>query len=330
MAATFGAFAVLFSGMMFLVGFSACAIGVSAWPFVVPIMLTFFEEMKDKPRIKLFDALYIAVLVDLANAILLTFFALRQKTINVRDGLYFGALAALPALPSAILSTRYLPQFEELLKQVSGYGLFGFGLIFAVRGLRMHARRLKQEGDEVEPLLRRKGSRGSKSSQGSRGSLDDSDRRASITATPKRLSSSGLPEDIARRGIARYKIIICAAAVAAAGVFAGFVGFGNGMLFATAYIIFLDFEIERAAGTAMLSTAVLMSVVALCYIPEFRPVVLAPYLGVTVGASLVGVVVGHVSIMYCGGIDPLVVNFFVAAVLAMCGIVASLPTWVDV
>ena len=45
------------------------------------------------------------------------------------------------------------------------------------------------------------------------------------------------------------------------------------------YIIFLDFEIERAAGTAMLSTAVLMSVVALCYIPEFRPVVLAPYLG---------------------------------------------------
>ena len=42
---------------MFLVGFSACAIGVSAWPFVVPIMLTFFEEMKDKPRIKLFDAL---------------------------------------------------------------------------------------------------------------------------------------------------------------------------------------------------------------------------------------------------------------------------------
>ena len=177
---------------------------------------------------------YIAVLVDLANAILLTFFALRQKTINVRDGLYFGALAALPALPSAILSTRYLPQFEELIKQVSGYGLFGFGLIFAVRGLRMHARRLKQEGDEVEPLLRRKGSRGSKSSQGSRGSLDDSDRRASITATPKRLSSSGLPEDIARRGIARYKIIVCAAAVAAAGVFAGFVGFGNGMLFATA------------------------------------------------------------------------------------------------
>lgn len=50
-----------------------------------------------------------------------------------------GSIAAIPAVGLAFLAQRVLENFKDIIKQLSGWGLFFFACIFLVKGVKLRA-----------------------------------------------------------------------------------------------------------------------------------------------------------------------------------------------
>jgi uncharacterized membrane protein YfcA len=337
----FGAFVLFFIPMGFVVGFSAAAISASAWPFVVPVLLSFemfedFDDIFDGPRAAAAlparaphrpdrapwppPAIILSVCIDLANALLLAAVYARQQRVALKPALLLGGVATLPAVAAAAAAQFVLDQLQGLLQNVSGYGLFGFAAIFLVRAWRL---RTRAGFDALAGV--------------------DQARRASAGETEALTHGrAGAPEghNAARGGCAEGRgvrmtlgqggevvddgpLALLLALAAVCGALAGFIGFGNGMLFATMLIVLLDYETSHGAATASAATAVLMLAVLLCYAHRLQPFLLK-YIAVAVVASLAGALVGS---RLAGRFGAAKSNIFVGATLVACGLIASLPTW---
>lgn len=71
----FVAFVAIYVPMCFVVGVAAAAISASAWPFVVPILLS-FDAFGDFTEI--FDPVLLSITIDLSNAMVLCFIYQRK------------------------------------------------------------------------------------------------------------------------------------------------------------------------------------------------------------------------------------------------------------
>ena len=91
--------------------------------------------------------------------------------------------------------------------------------------------------------------------------------------------------------VSSSKLGLLSLATMGAGALAGFIGFGNGLLFATMLIVGLGHPTQEGTATACASTSVLMSAVFLVYVQQLRGWMLK-YIGVAVASSMVGAYTG--------------------------------------
>lgn len=78
-AMAFITFVACYVPMCFVIGVAAAAISASAWPFVVPILLS-FEVFGDFSEI--FDPVLLSIIIDLSNAMVLCFIYQRKGKVS--------------------------------------------------------------------------------------------------------------------------------------------------------------------------------------------------------------------------------------------------------
>jgi len=91
-----------------------------------------------------------------------------------------------------------------------------------------------------------------------------------------------------------------------------------------AQVVLLNFPIQLGTGTACVATTVLMSIVAVCYIPAADFIFMLPYLCVCSIATCAGAVLGF---HFSSKLGEAQIAYFVAGTLIVSGFVASVPSW---
>lgn len=121
--------------MLFLslfTGIAASAIGFTAWPLVVPVLFVLFG-------VDIYLTIFISLLIDCGNALVMTIIAARNGRVLVQQGLVLAAFA-LPWIFAGILIGRtFIPQNEDYFRGSAGYLIILLGVFFIARGLKKTA-----------------------------------------------------------------------------------------------------------------------------------------------------------------------------------------------
>lgn len=119
--------AALFALLSFFSGIAASAIGFAAWPLIVPLLVVGYG-------FKIHFAIALSLLVDCANAAIMTGFGLAKKTIFVKVGLSLTLLACIFVLPGVYLSGAFLADNQNILKGNLAVLTFIIGVLFLLKG----------------------------------------------------------------------------------------------------------------------------------------------------------------------------------------------------
>ena len=265
----------------------------------------------------------------------------------------------------ALVAQQVLQDFEDTLKNLSGYGLFVFALIFVVRGFKARAAAKAPPptpyATGAEPGPRASAEVGAaeavdvSTEAGKTGFTvpTDDEVQPALGGSPpapelgccERLCSW---EELIKLGpegkqVRPRTLGLLSAATVVAGALAGFIGFGNGLLFATMLIVGLEHSTQGGTATACASTSVLMTAVFLVYCHHLRKEILG-YIAVGVASSTVGAAAGQAFASKLGSAPPpcandatgsltrvcvrrpVSVNFFVGVTLMVCAVLAVVPT----
>ena len=226
----------------------------------------------------------------------------------------------------ALVAQQVLQDFEDTLKNLSGYGLFVFALIFIVRGFKARAAAKAPPptpyATGAEPGPRASAEVGAaeavdvSTEAGKTGFTvpTDDEVQPALGGTPpapelgccERLCSW---EELIKLGpegkqVRPRTLGLLSAATVVAGALAGFIGFGNGLLFATMLIVGLEHSTQGGTATACASTSVLMTAVFLVYCHHLRKEILG-YIAVGVASSTVGAAAGQAFASKLGSATPL-------------------------
>ncbi|MCP4751745.1 MAG: sulfite exporter TauE/SafE family protein [Proteobacteria bacterium] len=121
------AIALTFIPLSFFIGLAASAIGFTAWSLIVPVLFVFFG-------FDLYLSLFISLLVDSANALVLTIMAAAKRSIDNRVGFIIIVFSSLFVVLGIYLGTGFIPQHSGHFKGSIGYFNLVFGYIFIRRG----------------------------------------------------------------------------------------------------------------------------------------------------------------------------------------------------
>jgi len=190
------------------IGFAASAIGFTAWPLIVPVLFVFFG-------FDLYLTLFISLLVDCGNALVMVLKSYPQGLVDVKFGLMMAAYVLIWIAIGIGLGAAFIPQHQEMFRGAAGFLIIIFGVLFIFRGYRLK-RRI------------------------SAGTHDP----GAVLHFPK-THRQGL-------GICRSRLIYPAAA--AMGLQTGLIGIGGGMGHAVILMVCLSYPTMMATGTAMLIT----------------------------------------------------------------------------
>lgn len=123
--------------MSLFTGIAASAIGFTAWPLVVPVLFVLFG-------VDIYLTIFISLLIDCGNALVMTVIAARNGRVLVRQGLTLAAFA-LPWIFAGILIGRtFIPQNEDYFRGSAGYLIILLGVFFIARGLKKNASEPKE------------------------------------------------------------------------------------------------------------------------------------------------------------------------------------------
>ena len=117
----------LFALLAFFAGIAASAIGFAAWPMLVPLLVIGLG----------FDirlAITLSLLVDCANAAIITGLGLARKTIVVRLGAVLALVACVFVVPGVYLSGTFLADNQNLLKGNLAVITLVIGILFLKKG----------------------------------------------------------------------------------------------------------------------------------------------------------------------------------------------------
>ena len=119
-----------------LIGLGAGIVGLTAWPIIVPLLFVI-------GGIPLHESLLSSLLVDLAIAITLTLFYVRQPAsgVNTQLGSKLGLVAGLVAMVTVIIAFPLLEQYSDAFRGGSPFITLALGVVFLVQGIRMRNRR---------------------------------------------------------------------------------------------------------------------------------------------------------------------------------------------
>lgn len=206
---------MIFFPLSFLIGIAASAIGFTAWSLIVPVLFVLFD-------FNLYLTIYISLLVDFGNAVVMTLIAAKKHRVDIRQGLKLGVIACLVVIPGIYVGTTFIPQNTDFFKGSVGIFNLLLGIIFILRGYK-------------------KGKNEKANNQGmDQGSKENMDSKRE-THTIKKPSNS-----------VRTKLIYLGVAFMA--IQTGLIGIGGGMGYAIFLMLCLSFSTLRATGTAMLIT----------------------------------------------------------------------------
>ncbi len=120
---------LIFLPLSLFIGFGASAIGLTAWPLVVPLLFVLFG-------FDLYLTIFISLLIDSGNAFMKSLSALKNNQIDVGKGLRFAFFACLCIIPGIWVGTRFIPQHTDFFRGSVGYFNLLFGIGFIMRGFK--------------------------------------------------------------------------------------------------------------------------------------------------------------------------------------------------
>lgn len=264
------------------VGFAASAIGFTAWPLIVPLLFVF-------RGFDVYLTLFISLLVDGANALIMVWLGCRGRLVDVRLGLLLAGFALLWVAVGFRVGSAFIPGNEDMFRGVAGLASMAFGALFLLRGLRR--RRRKASGlHRKNPL------------QGSRQY---------------------------RKGLSRGRTLLILPGVALVGFQVGLLGIGGGMGYAVFLMACLAYSTTTATGTAMLISFISVSFAACAmflHIPEgsFAHMKHPGLVPLFVLASMLGTWLGA-GLSYSLKEEHL--NYMIGAVVLLAGLLATLQKY---
>ena len=112
----------------FLVGFAASTIGYTAWSLIVPLLFVLFG----------FDirlVLLVSLLMDCANAIIMTRISIKSEEIDLEIGKRTGIIAIFATGIGVVIGLFILLNNQHLFRGGAGYVNMVLGLIFIIKGV---------------------------------------------------------------------------------------------------------------------------------------------------------------------------------------------------
>ncbi|MDZ7832612.1 MAG: TSUP family transporter [Desulfobacterales bacterium] len=194
--------------MSVFTGFAASAIGFTAWPLIVPVFFVLFG-------FDLYLTLFISLLIDCGNALMMVLTAYPHKRVDVKFGLMMSVFAMIWIAAGIAVGTAFIPDHQEMFRGAAGFLVILFGVAFILRGYRI---KLKMNAGTHDP--------------------------EAILHSPR----------IHRQSLAKYRSRLIYPAVAAMGFQVGLIGIGGGMGFAVFLMACLAYPTLTATGTAMMIT----------------------------------------------------------------------------
>lgn len=265
--------------LAFFIGIGASAIGLTAWMMLVPILFVFFG-------FDLYLTLFISLLLDCGNALIMTIFAGQNGQLKVRTGLKLSMLSALFVCLGIYVGTRFIPENKEFFKAPALFFNFLFGLGFLRRGYRS-------------------------------GRLEAALARAEANGEPLAVEGSLHSSPVRRHAV--Y------AAIALVGFQSGLFGIGGGALYSVSLMFCLSFSTLLATGTAMFMTLCTTTIAAsgiFFQIPAetglSRPLIIV--LLTMVFFSMIGTILGA-RVAYTLSLKWL--NYMIAAVIFLAVLIAG-------
>ena len=196
--------------LSFVIGIGASAIGATAWMMLVPVLFVAFG-------FDLYQTIFISLVVDCANALVMTIIAAEKGQLDFKIGLKLSVFASLVVCLGIYLGTAFIPENQGFFKSPAVIFTLLIGLGFIRRGY-------KQGMAEAVPLP-----------------------KASRTGTsPVAGAARGRPE----RGWLIYP------AVSFISIQTGLFGIGGGMLYSIFFMFCYSLSTLKATGTAMLMTLI--------------------------------------------------------------------------
>ena len=115
-----------------LIGLGAGIVGLTAWPIIVPLLFVI-------GGVPLHEALLSSLLVDLAIAITLTVFYLRNSDVEIdtQFGSRLGLIAGVAAVTTVVIAFPLLEQYSDAFRGGSPIITLALGAVFLVQGLRL-------------------------------------------------------------------------------------------------------------------------------------------------------------------------------------------------
>ena len=193
--------------LAFVIGIGASAIGITAWMLLVPILFVLFG-------FNLYLTIFISLLIDCGNALVMTIFASQNRQIDVRKGLKLSLVASIFVIIGVYLGTTFIPENEHLFKNPASFST----LLFALGFLRKGYKQGKLEAVESEAEI------------------------------------AGLAPTVSTRQEHSIRPHFIYPAVSVVGMQSGLLGIGGGMLYSVLLMFFSAFSTLKATGTAMLVT----------------------------------------------------------------------------
>lgn len=203
--------------LSFVIGIGASAIGVTAWMMLVPIMFVLFG-------FDLYLTIFISLLIDSCNALIMTVFAGQNNQLNMKAGLKLSVFAVAFVAVGIYLGTTFIPQNKELFKAPTIFINFLYGLGFIRRGFKMG----RQESEIPTPAT-----------------LPAADSQPASGTRKKFMRAASI-----------YPAVILV------GFQSGLIGIGGGMMYSIFLMLCLSFPTLLATGTAMLITLITTMVAA--------------------------------------------------------------------
>ena len=197
--------------MSLFIGIAASAIGFTAWPLVVPVLFILCG-------LDLYLTLFSSLLVDCANALVMTIIAKKNNCLDVRQGIRLAVFAVVWIVAGFSLGRFFIPGNDHLFRGSAGVITLFIGILFIVKGIR------SKPGYPV--------------STGSPVAITSKNRPTNGTAFQKK----GIRPHFVYAGVGVMAFQI------------GFLGIGGGMGYAISLMLFLSYPVLTATGTAMLMT----------------------------------------------------------------------------
>jgi len=235
----------------------------------------------------LYLTLFISLLIDCGNALMMVLTAYPHKRVDVKFGLMMSAFALIWIAAGIALGTIFIPGHQEMFRGAAGFLVILFGVAFIFRGYRI---KLKMAAGAYDP--------------------------EAILHFP----------EIHRQSLAKSRSRLIYPAVAAMGFQVGLIGIGGGMGFAVFLMACLAYPTLTATGTAMMITfcCTLFAAAGIFFqIPDgiFSNPVLIQLIPLVVAMSMLGTRLGA-KISYALADDH--VNYLIGGIVLTAGLLAAL------